>query len=445
MIPQWLIEKKRGGGELTDAEMRWFINGFTSGAVSDAQMSAFAMAVYFKGMTDAEIAVMTDAMMRTGTTVDFSAWPRPTADKHSTGGIGDKISLILAPLAAAAGMAVPMMSGRGLGITGGTLDKLAAIPGFDTQLSTGRMKEILSATGCVMMGQTDDWVPADKKLYALRDVTATVPSLGLITASIMSKKIAEGAETLVFDVKCGRGAFMRTPAEARALAESLLRVGRRLNRRTAALITDMEQPLGRAVGNAVEVRESIDILKGGGPADVRHLTIELTAWMGLLSGVFKDLDAARTELARLLDNGGALAVFRKLVAEQGGVPRVCDAPDEILPQPKIRRDVPAETGGFVQFVDAEKIGRAVLQLGGGRVQPADAIDPAVGIINLVQTGERVEKGQPLITLLANEETRLVAALDLCHGAVVVADTPAAPLKRVLDVVHNGEIPPKPPV
>ncbi len=430
MIPQWLIEKKREGGELTAEEMRWWIAAYTKGDVSDAQMAAMAMAIYFKGMSSAEIAVMTEAMMNSGDSVDFSTWPKPTADKHSTGGIGDKISLILAPLAAAAGMAVPMMSGRGLGITGGTLDKLAAIPGFTTQISLDKMKRVLTDVGCVMMGQTAGWVPADKKLYALRDVTATVPSLGLITASIMSKKLAEGAETLVFDVKCGRGAFMRKREDARALAESLLRVGQRLNRKVVALMTDMEEPLGRAVGNAVEVTESLEVLRGKGPRDVRELTIELTAWMGVLSGVFADLENARAKLAALLDDGRALAIFRKMVAAQGG------DPDAVLPRGKLCEAVRAEKGGWVRFVDAEKIGRAVLQLGGGRVQPGDDVDLGVGIEGLAQSGDRVAEGAPLMTLLANDKTRLVAALGLCHDAVEVAETQTAPRAKVLEVVRG---------
>ena len=434
MIPQWLIEKKRDGGELTDAEMRDWIAAYTRGGVSDAQMAAMAMAIYFKGMTPAETASMTDAMMRSGETMDFSDWPKPTADKHSTGGIGDKTSLILAPLAVAAGMAVPMMSGRGLGITGGTLDKLASIPGFDTNVPTARVRELLASVGCVMMGQSGGWVPADKKLYALRDVTATVPSLGLITASIMSKKLAEGAQSLVFDVKCGRGAFMRDFESARALAESLIATGRRLGRNVAALITDMEQPLGRSVGNAVEVRESLDVLRGKGPADTRELTIELTAWMAELSQVSQ----GKKRLTELLDNGAALAVFQKMVAAQGGDPRVCDDPDKILPRGKFSETIIAEQDGFVRFVDAEKIGRAMLQLGAGRVQPSDSVDLGAGIENLAQSGDRVAKGQPLMTLLANDATRLVAARALCHGAVIVADGAPTPRRLVLDVISHED-------
>ncbi|MDD4019370.1 MAG: thymidine phosphorylase, partial [Kiritimatiellae bacterium] len=269
MVPQWVIEKKRDGGTLDEAELRAFIEGFAGGAIPDYQMAAMAMAIYFRGMTPEETAVLTDAMMRSGDRVTFDGWPRPTADKHSTGGIGDKLSLMLAPLAASAGLAVPMIAGRGLGITGGTIDKLEAIPGYNTRLSIGAFKRVVAEVGCSIIGQTDRLAPADKKFYALRDVTGTVPSIPLITASIMAKKLAEGAEALVFDVKCGQAAFMRTLDDARALAQSLIRVGRSLDRKMGAVITDMDQPVGRTAGNAVEVIEAIETLKGGGPADTR--------------------------------------------------------------------------------------------------------------------------------------------------------------------------------
>ena len=324
MIPQWVIEKKRDGGTLDEAEIRAFIAGFTDGAIPDYQMAALAMAIYFRGMTSEEMAILTDAMMRSGDLVTFEAWPRPTADKHSTGGIGDKLSLMIAPLAASAGLAVPMISGRGLGITGGTLDKLETIPGYNTHLSVEAFKRVVARVGCSIIGQTDRLAPADKKLYALRDVTGTVPSIPLITASIMSKKLAEGADTLVFDVKCGRAAFMQTPDSARLLAQSLIRVGRTLNRKTGALITDMDQPLGRTAGNAVEVIEAIETLKGGGPSDTRHLTIGLTAQMTVLGGIHSNAETARSELARRLDDGRALEVFRQMVTAHGGDERIID-------------------------------------------------------------------------------------------------------------------------
>ncbi|MCL2104830.1 MAG: thymidine phosphorylase [Kiritimatiellaeota bacterium] len=399
MIPQWIIEKKRDGGVLDDAEIRAFIEGYTSGAIPDYQMSALAMAIFFSGMTPGETASLTDAMMRSGDLVTFDDWPRPTADKHSTGGIGDKLSLMIAPLAAAAGLAVPMISGRGLGITGGTLDKLDAIPGYDTRLPIARFKDIVAAVGCSIIGQTDRLAPADKKLYALRDVTGTVPSIPLITASIMSKKLAEGAAILVFDVKCGRAAFMRTPGQAQALADSLTRAGDALGRKTAALITEMDRPLGRTVGNALEVAEAIETLRGGGPPDTRRLTLELTARMTTLGGIHPDLETARGGLAELLDNGGALDVFRRMVEAHGGAPGIVDAP-HLLPRAKVVVEVGAPRAGYVTDVDALAIGRLVLRLGGGRTKADGAIDYAAGIDRLVQAGDYVERGAPLMRLHA---------------------------------------------
>jgi len=428
MIPQWIIEQKRDGSVLTEADIRAFILGFTTGAIPDYQMSALAMAIYFKGMTDAETSILTDAMMRSGDLVDFSGWPRPTADKHSTGGIGDKLSIMLAPLAASAGLAVPMISGRGLGITGGTLDKLESIPGYNTRLSIADFKRVITEAGCSIIGQTDRLAPADKKLYALRDVTGTVPSIPLITASIMSKKLAEGAETLVFDVKCGRAAFMQTQEQARALAESLTRVGRALQRKTAALITDMNQPLGRTAGNVVEVLEAVETLRGKGPDDTRLLTIELTAQMTLLGGLHPDLATARSELAKHLDDGRALEVFRKMVVAQGGDPSFIDDPTA-LPQPGHILEVCAPTSGYVADVDALAIGRVVLQLGGGRTKTDDIIDLAAGVDALVQQGEPVEKGQPLMRLLAKDSSLAESQLKTALAAITL--TPEKPGLRKL--------------
>ena len=428
MIPQWTIEKKRDGGVLSDTEIRAFIDGFTSGSIPDYQMSALAMAIFFKGMTPEETATLTDAMMRSGDLVSFDGWPRPTADKHSTGGIGDKLSLMIAPLAAAAGLAVPMISGRGLGITGGTLDKLDAIPGYDTRLSIDQFKQVVDNVGCSIIGQTDRLAPADKKLYALRDVTGTVPSIPLITASIMSKKLAEGADTLVFDVKCGRAAFMRTHADALALAESLTRVGRALGRKTAAVQTDMDQPLGRAIGNAVEVAEAVETLRGAGPSDTRLLTLELTAHMTVLGGIHPDLGHARAALTTLLDNGRALDVFRDMVIAQGGDARICDDARH-LPQPGTSADINAPAAGYVSDVDALTIGRIVLQLGGGRTKTDDTIDYAAGIVNLVQSGEAVEAGQPLMRLLAKDEATLAPLIPAAAAAVTL--TPQKPPQRKL--------------
>lgn len=434
MIPQWVIEKKRDGGTLDEAEIRAFIAGFTDGTLPDYQMSAFAMAVFFRGMTPAETTFLTDAMMRSGDLVTFDAWPRPTADKHSTGGIGDKLSLMIAPLAASAGLAVPMISGRGLGITGGTLDKLETIPGYNTRLSINAFKRVIADVGCSIIGQTDRLAPADKKLYALRDVTGTVPSIPLITASIMSKKLAEGAETLVFDVKCGRAAFMQTQANARLLAQSLLRVGQALNRKTCALITDMDQPLGRTAGNAVEVREAIETLHGKGPADTRYLTIELTAQMTVLGGVHADLATARTDLAQRLDDGRALDVFRRMVEAHGGDSHVIDDPRR-LPQPGAIVEVPAPTSGTLASVDAQALGRLVLLLGGGRKTTADVIDPAAGIDRLVQTGDTIEAGQPLMRLLTKDAAVAEALATAAANAIRIEQGPVPPRKLILESIH----------
>ena len=434
MVPQWVIEKKRDGGTLDEAEIRAFIAGFTSNAIPDYQMAALAMAIYFRGMTPEETAVLTDAMMRSGDLVTFEAWPRPTADKHSTGGIGDKLSLMIAPLAASSGLAVPMISGRGLGITGGTLDKLESIPGYDTRLSIEAFKRVIAEVGCSIIGQTDRLAPADKKLYALRDVTGTVPSVPLITASIMSKKLAEGAETLVLDVKCGQAAFMKTADDARALAQSLIRVGRALGRKMGALITDMDQPLGRTAGNAVEVIEAIETLKGAGPADTRFLAIEFTALMTVLAGVHPDLQSARRELAQRLGDGRALEVFRRMVAAQGGDVRVIDDA-QAFPQPGARAEVPAPKAGTVAFVDAQQIGRIVLQLGGGRKATTDVVDPAAGVDRLVQAGDAVEKGQPLMRLLAKDAAQAEALVAAAAAAVRITSEAVPERRLILETVR----------
>jgi pyrimidine-nucleoside phosphorylase len=407
MVPQWLIEKKRDGNVLSDDEIRTFIAGYTDGSIPDYQMSAMAMAIFFQGMTPQEIAVLTDAMMRSGDLVTFENWPRPTADKHSTGGIGDKLSLMIAPLAAAAGLAVPMISGRGLGITGGTLDKLETIPGYDTRLSIDEFKRVIDKTGCSIIGQTGSLAPADKKLYALRDVTGTVPSIPLITASIMSKKLAEGADTLIFDVKCGRAAFMKTESDAVALAGSLINVGRALGRKTGAIITNMDQPLGRTVGNAVEVIEAIDTLKGAGPVDTRLLTIELTALMTVLGGIYPAMDIARERLTELLDNGAALNCFKQMVEEQRGDCAVIDDYQKF-----------AQPGATLEI---KAIGRVVLQLGGGRQKTDDVIDPAAGVDSLVQQGDVVEPGGILMRLHAKSDALVAAAS--ARAAILINETP----------------------
>ncbi len=420
MLPQWLIEKKRDGQALGADEIRWFVEGFASGAIPDYQMAAFAMAVYFRGMTPEETAALTRAMLDSGDRLDTAAIPRPKVDKHSTGGIGDKISLPLAPLAAACGVAVPMISGRGLGITGGTLDKLESIPGYRTDLSVSDFLETVRACGCSIIGQTDRLAPADRKLYALRDVTGTVPSIPLITASIMSKKLAEGLDGLVLDVKCGRGAFMRTREQARALAESLTRVGTAMGVRVSALVTAMDEPLGRTAGNALEIAETIDVLSGGGPEDVVELTIALAAEMVRLAGLTADEVTARRRCREALASGRALEVFRAMVRRHGGDVTVIDDPAR-LPASACRRELPSPAGGLVQDVDAERVGRACLLLGAGRTKTTDAIDHGAGLSGLVKRGETITRGQPLCVLHAARASQLDEAEAMLQDAFVVGD------------------------
>ncbi len=433
MLPQWIIEKKRNGGILSESDLDFFIGGYVRGDIPDYQMSALAMAIYFQGMTPDEIACLTRVMMHSGDVVDTSGIRLAKVDKHSTGGIGDKISIPLAPLVASCGVAVPMISGRGLGITGGTLDKLESIPGYRTGLSVPEFLNVLGTCGCSMIGQTERIVPADRKLYALRDVTATVPSIPLIVSSIMSKKLAEGIDGLVLDVKCGRGAFMKTRADARALAEGLTRVGRAMGKRVTALITAMDQPLGRTVGNALEIVESVEILRGVGPEDTTQLTLLLAAEMLVLGGVATSPESALPVLRGKLKSGEALEVFKKMVSMHGGRTDVIDDPRR-LPVAAVRVDHVSASSGTVQDVDAELIGRASLLLGAGRTKTTDVIDPAAGISGLVKIGERVAAGQPLATLHAASRDRLEAAQQLLPQAFVIGEgTPESPpilLERV---------------
>lgn len=420
MNPVIIIQRKRDGQRLSREEIAAFMQGYVRGEVPDYQMAALAMAIFLQGMDADETAALTEVMLASGATLSRGR----RVDKHSTGGIGDKVSLVLAPLLACCGLQVPMLSGRGLGPSGGTLDKLEAIPGFRTNLAAEEINRLVGRVGCVITGQTSDLVPADKKLYALRDVTATVPSLPLITASIMSKKLAENLDALVLDVKWGSGAFMKTLPQARALAESLINVGTRMGLKTAALITDMNQPLGRMAGNAVEVRESLDALCGCGPDDLLEVTLALGAELLLLVGQARDLDDGREQLRGALDSGRGLEKFNEMVREQGGDP---DAPLPIAPATPIL----AAREGFVAAMDCEKIGYAVIALGGGRQQLADAIDASVGVEMLVRLGDRVAAGQPLMNMLANERGR-EEATQLLNGAISLADEPPQPLSLVAE-------------
>jgi pyrimidine-nucleoside phosphorylase len=429
-----VIVKKRDGRSLARDEIRFFVDGVTSGTLPDYQASALLMAILLRGMNADETAWLTDAMVHSGVRLDLEDIPGIKVDKHSTGGVGDKTSLILAPVVAACGVPVPMMSGRGLGHTGGTLDKLESIPGFRVDLSLTEMKAALARAGCAMIGQTTQIAPADKKLYALRDVTGTVESIPLITASIMSKKIAEGIDALVLDVKSGSGAFMKNSEDSRRLAESLVSVGNASGVRTEAVITAMEAPLGRAVGNVLEVIECIDVLKGGGPADLVAVTLELASHMLVLGRVAPGLDAGRTQARRAIDSGAALDRFRQIVETQGGDPRVVDN-DGRLPRAPERHAVVADRAGYVWRLDAELVGRASVALGAGRDRVEDAIDPAVGIIVRSKPGEEVRAGDTILELQYRDAARLEAALPFARGAATIRDEPPATSPLILGEVR----------
>ncbi len=429
-----VIRKKRDGLPLDRSEIEAFVAGATSGAWPDYQTAALLMAVVLRGLSAEETAWLTGAMVRSGERLDLSDVPGPKVDKHSTGGVGDKTSLVLAPLVAACGGVVPMMSGRGLGHTGGTLDKLEAIPGFRVGLSLGEFRAALKKVGCAIVGQTAEVAPADKKLYALRDVTATVESVPLITASIMSKKIAEGTEALVLDVKCGRGAFMKTRDQARELAQSLVATGNANGVRTQALLTAMDAPLGRAVGNAVEVAECVETLKGKGPKDLEELSVALAARMLVLAGLADDAVEAGRKVYDALGSGRGLDKFREMVVQQGGDPRAVDDPRRLPRAPHVHL-IAADRSGYVADLDAERVGRATTVLGAGRSRAEDAVDHAVGALVHAAPGSKVVAGAPVLELLYRDASKLGAALELLRGAIVIADEPPAPAPLILETVR----------
>ena len=424
MIPQWIIEKKRDGIELGTKEIRAFIAGYTDGSIPDYQMSALAMAIYFNGMNARETADLTVAMMESGSVIDPARIPGVKVDKHSTGGIGDKISIPLAPLVASCGATVPMISGRGLGITGGTLDKLESITGYRVGLSETEFFQTLQTCGCSMIGQTAEIAPADKKLYALRDVTATVPSIPLIVSSIMSKKMAEGIDALVLDVKCGSGAFMGNIKDARKLARALVDTGTAMGKKVVALITDMNQPLGRTVGNALEIQESLDILNDTGPADTRLLTLELAKHMLIVGRVPSPGGAA----AKLQD-GSALSTFRQMVACHGG-----DL-DAKLPIAKNQAPLPSPKSGYISKADADAIGRASLLLGAGRAKTTDTIDHAVGISDLKKISEPIEAGEPFCILHTNGHEDEAALFKTLEPAFEISNDPVEPPPLILEIIE----------
>jgi pyrimidine-nucleoside phosphorylase len=426
-----VIQRKRDGLELSAAEIDFLVRGFAEARIPDYQASAFAMAVYFRGMTAAETVALTESMMGTGEVLDFQDLPGPKADKHSTGGVGDKTSLILAPIAAACGVYVPMISGRGLGHTGGTLDKLESIPGFRVRLSLAEFRKVLAETRLALIGQTPEIAPADKKLYALRDVTATVESRPLIAASIMSKKMAEGIDALVLDVKTGDGAFMKTLDDALALAETMVDLGRDMGKKVAALITDMEQPLGHAVGNALEVAECLETLKGRGPKDLESLSLELAAWMLYLAGQTATIDAARSRARDALVSGAALRKLREVVEQQGGEPRIVDDP-QLLPRARDVVPLKAERDGRVVAIGCRAVGQAAMLLGAGRETVESVVDPAVGLVLHKKVGDLVIAGEPYLTLHVNDSARLDDALALLTEAIRFG--PEAPARTRL--IHH---------
>lgn len=434
-----VIRKKRDGVELSRAEIEDLVAAYTKNEIPDYQVSAWLMAVVLKGMTRPETAALTDAMLRSGEVLDLSSLRASKVDKHSTGGVGDKTSLVLAPLAAAAGVAVPMISGRGLGHTGGTLDKLEAIPGFNVNLPVAEFRRVLEVCGCAMIGQTAEIAPADRKLYALRDVTGTVESPYLICASIMSKKLAEGIDALVLDVKTGSGAFMKSEKDAAFLAELMVETGERMGKRVVALITDMDQPLGKMIGNALEVVEVVDVLRGGGPEDLRDLCIELAGWMLHLGGVSKTVAEGKQESQKLISSGKALERFRQMVELQGGDARVIDDAQR-LPQAQHTMQVVSAKAGYVGSIQCEQVGTACVILGGGRERKEDSVDPAVGIVLHKKVGDRVDGGEPLATIHYSAAPRAERAHQLIEASFeITGSAPSAKRPLIHKVIgKSGE-------
>ena len=433
-----VITKKRDGQELSRAEIESFISAYTKGGIPDYQASAWLMAVVLRGMTRTETAALTNAMLHSGEVLDLSEFPSAKVDKHSTGGVGDKTSLVLAPLAAAGGLVVPMISGRGLGHTGGTLDKLESIPGFNVNLSIAEFRRVLNSCGCAMIGQTAEIAPADRKLYALRDVTGTVESPYLICASIMSKKLAEGIDALVLDVKTGSGAFMKKEEDAVFLAELMVETGELVGKKMVALISDMNQPLGTHVGNSLEVIEVLDVLRGGGPEDLWQLCLELAGWMFVLGGIASTVELGKTKAERLIRSGDALETFRKMIKLQGGNDRIVDDPS-LLPRSKHTRQISSPKTGFITEIDCQAVGIASVILGGGRARKEDSVDPSVGIVVHRKLGDAVSAGEPLCTIHYNSETQADEAAALLQKRFRIAEAAPAKKKSLVHRVIGGGI------
>jgi len=417
-----LIGRKRDGAELTSDEIDWIIASFTSGDIERYHMSALLMAVVWRGMSEAELAAWTEAMLHSGEVLDLAAVPAPKVDKHSTGGVGDKVSIPLAPIVASCGVAVPMMSGRGLGHTGGTLDKLESIPGFSPAVAPTDFVPLLLKHNLVLAGQTETLVPADKAIYALRDASGTVPSIPLIASSIMSKKLAEDLDGLVLDVKVGRGAFMKTVAEATELAETMAAIGRSHGTATVAHLTAMDQPLGNKIGNTLEIAESLDVLRGGGPPDMIEITKTLAVEMLVMSGIARDADAAISMVRRAISSGAALSKLRDVVEAQGGDPAIIDGSRPLAEAPQ-RHTLRAQSAGFVRECDALAIGMAVVRLGGGRVSAEDEIDPTVGVVLAAKIGDQVAEGDELATVHYSVSDQLASALPMLEQAWAITSDP----------------------
>ena len=427
------IHKKRQGEVLSQAEINFIIQGYTKGEIPDYQISAFLMAVYFKGMNKQEIADLTLALVNSGDVVDLSEIKGIKVDKHSTGGVGDKVSLMVIPLVAAVGIPVAKMSGRGLGHTGGTIDKLEAIPGFKTELSRSEFIDNVNKFQMAIVGQSENLTPADKKIYALRDVTATVDSIPLIASSVMSKKIASGADAILLDVKVGSGAFMKSLDEAKDLAETMVEIGKSLNRRTIAIITDMSQPLGHEVGNANEVKEAIEALQGRGDEDLTTVALTIAAYMAILGGVHANITDAYHDLERLLKTGQALAKLKQLIEIQGGNPDVIDYPDQ-LPQAKYHISIPARETGYVTAIDTESIGIAAMLLGAGRKQKNDLIDYSAGLTMVKKVGDKVNIQDTLCVLHTNLE-KYREAEDMARGAYLLSKIKPKPINYIYEVIQ----------
>lgn len=433
MRPQDLIEKKRDGKELSRDEIAYLIRGYTIGEIPDYQMSAWLMAGFLKGLTEAETQGLVEEMLHSGDVLVHDHITFPKVDKHSTGGVGDKTSLVIAPAVAACDVAVPMISGRALAHTGGTLDKLEAIPGFRTNLSLDEFKHVLKECGLSLIGQTKEIAPADKKLYALRDLTGTVPFRPFICASIMSKKMAEGIDGLVLDVKCGNGAFMREFDDAKKLAQMLNAVGKGLGKRMVALITDMNQPLGRWVGNSVETIESIECLRGNLKGNFAELSIELSAYMLIVAGVETDVNIARNRIIEAITSGNALERFRSVIEAQGGEPRVLDDVT-LLPLAKHKKDITAVCSGYISSIETDEVGRIVMDWGGGRRRLEDKIDFGVGLELHVKLGDRIETGDAIATAYYNDESRFDEMASRLRLAYLIEDTPPDPISLIKEII-----------